>query len=620
MYHQGFLKIALVTPSLEVGNPEYNVSEILKTIQTLDVGVTLCPELSITGYACGDLFYQDALIMNAKRQLKRLLDTSTFKGVLVVGLPLDIEGVLYNTAVVIQGSKLLGIIPKKYLPNTYEYYEKRWFNSGLDIQIKEVELLNQVVPFGDLIFEDNDKNIRFGVEICQDMWTNFSPGNALALNGANMILNLSASNEYLDKEASRRMVVVENSRRNAGAYVYVSSGMMESSSDTVFSGHNMVAVNGQLRDEKFFNTPKTQVLLTEVDFGEIHFTRRHDTNLKDALHRVKMDITRIPVHFEDNPNFIFSKPLNELPFVPKPKQAKKAFEDIKRIQVQALAKRLLHVNMPTLVIGVSGGLDSTLALLIAHETYQFLGWDPKGILGVTMPGLGTSDRTKNNAVQLMSLLGITHQEISIVEETHKHFEMIKQDKNQTDITYENTQARIRTMTLMNLANKHNGIVLGTGDLSEIALGFMTYNGDQMSMYGINAGLPKTLVRFMVEMYASVHLNLSEILMDIVLTPVSPELIKNQKTEDILGKYKINDFLLHRLLRCGDEPEKMVFLLKSIFQVDDKEASTRVNYFLNRFYNQQFKRQVLPDGPKILDITLSPRGDFRMPSDIKVVIK
>ena len=620
MYHQGFLKIALVTPSLEVGNPEYNVSEILKTIQTLDVGVALCPELSITGYACGDLFYQDALIMNAKRQLKRLLETSTFKGVLVVGLPLDIEGVLYNTAVVIQGSKLLGIIPKKYLPNTYEYYEKRWFNSGLDIQIKEIELLNQVVPFGDLIFEDNDKNIRFGVEICQDMWTNFSPGNALALNGANMILNLSASNEYLDKEASRRMVVVENSRRNAGAYVYVSSGMMESSSDTVFSGHNMVAVNGQLRDEKFFNTPKTQVLLTEVDFGEIHFTRRHDTNLKDALHRVKMDITRIPVHFEDNPNFVFSKPLNELPFVPKPKQAKKAFEDIKRIQVQALAKRLLHVNMPTLVIGVSGGLDSTLALLIAHETYQFLGWDPKGILGVTMPGLGTSDRTKNNAVQLMEILGISHREISIVEETHKHFEMIKQDQNQTDITYENTQARIRTMTLMNLANKHNGIVLGTGDLSEIALGFMTYNGDQMSMYGINAGLPKTLVRFMVEMYSNVHENLKDILMDIVFTPVSPELIKDQKTEDILGKYMINDFLLHRLLRCGDEPEKMAFLLKQVFKVDDTEANKRTQYFLNRFYNQQFKRQVLPDGPKILDITLSPRGDFRMPSDIKVVIK
>lgn len=620
MYHQGFLKIALVTPSLEVGNPEYNVSEILKTIQTLDVGVALCPELSITGYACGDLFYQDALIMNAKRQLKRLLETSTFKGVLVVGLPLDIEGVLYNTAVVIQGSKLLGIIPKKYLPNTYEYYEKRWFNSGLDIQIKEIELLNQVVPFGDLIFEDNDKNIRFGVEICQDMWTNFSPGNALALNGANMILNLSASNEYLDKEASRRMVVVENSRRNAGAYVYVSSGMMESSSDTVFSGHNMVAVNGQLRDEKFFNTPKTQVLLTEVDFGEIHFTRRHDTNLKDTLHRVKMDITRIPVHFEDNDNFVFSKPLNELPFVPKPKQAKKAFEDIKRIQVQALAKRLLHVNMPTLVIGVSGGLDSTLALLIAHETYQFLGWDPKGILGVTMPGLGTSDRTKNNAVQLMEILGITHQEISIVNETHQHFEMIKQDQNQTDITYENTQARIRTMTLMNLANKHNGIVLGTGDLSEIALGFMTYNGDQMSMYGINAGLPKTLVRFMVEMYSTVHENLKDILMDIVFTPVSPELIKDQKTEDILGKYMINDFLLHRLLRCGDEPEKMAFLLKQVFKVDDTEANKRTQYFLNRFYNQQFKRQVLPDGPKILDITLSPRGDFRMPSDIKVVIK
>lgn len=620
MYHEGFLKLALVTPSLEVGNPQYNVSEIMKTINTLDVGVALFPELSLTGYACGDLFYQDSLILSAKRELKRLLDESTFKGVLVVGLPLDIEGVLYNTAIVIQNHKILGVIPKKYLPNTYEYYEKRWFNSGLDIQIKEITLLDQVVPFGDLIFEDNDKSIRFGVEICQDMWTNFSPGNALSLNGANMILNLSASNEYLDKEASRRMVVVENSRRNAGAYVYVSSGMMESSSDTVFSGHNMVAVNGQLRDEKFFNTPKTQVMLTEVDFGEIHFTRRHDTNLKDSLHRVKTDITRIPVEFTDDSNFKFSKPLSDMPFVPKPKQAQKAFLDIKRIQVQALAKRLLHVNMPSLIIGVSGGLDSTLALLIAHETYQFLGWDPKGIFGVTMPGLGTTDRTKNNAIVLMKTLGITHQEISIVDETYKHFEMIDQDKNKTDVTYENTQARIRTMTLMNLANKHHGIVLGTGDLSEIALGFMTYSGDQMSMYGINAGLPKTLVRFMVEMYSTVHESLKDTLLDIVHTPVSPELIKDQKTEDILGKYQINDFLIHRLLRCGDEPLKMQFLLKQVFGLSDVESEQRVSYFLNRFYNQQFKRQVLPDGPKILDITLSPRGDFRMPSDIKVVIK
>lgn len=620
MYHQGFLKLALITPSVEVGNPVYNVNEILKAIDGLNAGIALCPELSITGYTCGDLFYQDSLIQTAKRELKRLLDESTFKGVLLVGLPLDIEGVLYNTAVVIQNKQIMGIIPKKYLPNTYEYYEKRWFNSGLDIQLKEVLLLNQMVPFGDIIFEDNTKNIRFGVEICQDMWTNFSPGNALALNGANMILNLSASNEYLDKEASRRMVVIENSRRNAGAYVYVSSGMMESSSDTVFSGHNMVAINGQLRDEKFFNVPTTKVLLTEVDFGEIHFTRRHDTNLKDALHRMKMDVTRVPVAFLDNPQFEFSKKLDEMPFVPKPKQAKKAFEDIKRIQVQALAKRLLHVNLPTLVIGVSGGLDSTLALLIAHETYQFLGWDPKGILGVTMPGLGTSDRTKDNAITLMRNLGITHQEISIVEETHKHFDMIDQDPNKTDITYENTQARIRTMTLMNLANKHQGIVLGTGDLSEIALGFMTYNGDQMSMYGINAGLPKTLVRFMVEMYANVHENLKETLLDVVHTPVSPELIKDQKTEDILGKYMINDFLLHRLLRCGDEPDKMAFLLEHVFKLSSEEARTRATYFLNRFYNQQFKRQVLPDGPKILDITLSPRGDFRMPSDIKVVIK
>ncbi|MDY0210735.1 MAG: NAD(+) synthase [Acholeplasma sp.] len=619
MYKNGFLKIALVTPKLEVGHPKHNVDEMLLVLKDIQSGLVLFPELSISGYSCGDLFYQDELINQAKKELLRLLIENPYKGIIVLGLPLDVEGVLYNVACVIKEHKILGVVPKKYIPNTNEFYEKRWFNSGLDIQLKEILLFNQKVPFGDLIFEDIEKDIRFGIEICEDMWTNFSPGNALALMGANLILNISASTEHLYKEQSRRMVVVENSRRNSGAYLYVSSGMMESSSDTVFSGHNMVAINGELRTEAFFNDPKTGILETEIDFGEINFKRRHDQNLKDAMHRETLDITKIPVFFESAKVFHFKTKMNPFPFVPT-KNIDKAFKDIKRIQIQALAKRLLHVGNQKIIIGVSGGLDSTLALLIAYDTMQFLNRPAKDIIGVTMPGLGTSDRTKQNAIELMKKLGITQFEKSIVEETLTHFKMIEQDENKTDITYENTQARIRTMLLMNLANKENGIVLGTGDLSEVALGFMTYSGDQMSMYGINAGLPKTLVRFMVEHYADFYKEFKTLLLDVVDTPVSPELIKNQMTEDIIGKYMINDFLLHRLLKCGDDHEKMAFLLEEVFELDKEEALSKTKAFINRFYQQQFKRQVLPDGPKVLDVSLSPRGDFRMPSDIKVVIK
>jgi NAD+ synthase (glutamine-hydrolysing) len=619
MYKNGFLKVALVTPKLEVGHPKFNVDEMLLALKEIKAGLVLFPELSITGYSCGDLFYQEELIIQTKRELQRFLKENSFNGIVAVGLPLDIEGVLYNVACVIRGNEILGIIPKKYLPNTNEYYEKRWFNSGLDIRLKEVTLFNKRIPFGDILFEDKDKDIRFGVEICEDMWTNFSPGNALSLLGANMILNLSASTEYLYKNETRRMVVVENSRRNSGAYLYVSSGMLESSSDTVFSGHNMVAINGDLREEAFFNTPETQVLITEIDFGEINFKRRHDNNLKDSLHRDQFDIIRVSVSFPITEVFHFHKKLNPYPFVPS-EHPIKAFNDIKRIQTQALAKRLLHLGNQKLIIGVSGGLDSTLALLIASDTMKFLNRPATNIIGVTMPGLGTSSRTKQNAILLMDKLGITQLEKSIVEETLTHFKMIEQDENKTDITYENTQARIRTMLLMNLANKENGIVLGTGDLSEIALGFMTYSGDQMSMYGINAGLPKTLVKFMVSEYANEYKELKEILLDIVDTPVSPELIKDQVTEDIIGKYMINDFLLYRLLKCGDDHTKMAFLLEEVFGLDSVTAIDKSKAFMNRFYAQQFKRQVLPDGPKVLDISLSPRGDFRLPSDIKVVIK
>lgn len=618
MYKNGFLKVSLITPKLEVGNPTYNVSEMLLALNGLDSGIALFPELSVTGYSCGDLFYQDTLVNQAKQNLKRLIETNHYKGVLVVGLPLDIEGVLYNVAAIIKNNTLIGVVPKKYLPNTNEYYEKRWFNSGLDIHLTEVNVFGSVVPFGDMIFEDSDKSIRFGLEICQDMWVNFSPGNALALNGANMILNLSASTEYLYKESTRRMVVVENSRRNAGAYLYVSSGMMESTSDTVFSGHNMVAIHGDLRDEVFFNKPETGIYETEIDFGEINFKRRHETNLKDALHRSSMPLHKIQISFDTAKMYTFSQPLRKLPFIPVHDPVK-AFEDIRSLQSRALSRRLIHMGNTKVIIGVSGGLDSTLALLVAKDAVKFLGLSSLEIIGVSMPGLGTTERTRKNASKLMSLLKITQLEKSIVEETLSHFKLIEQDENKTDITYENTQARIRTMLLMNLANKENGMVLGTGDLSEIALGFMTYSGDQMSMYGINAGIPKTLIKFMVEGYANIYPELKTVLMGILSTPVSPELIKDQKTEDIIGKYMINDFLLHRLLRCGDDHMKMSFLLEHVFTLSKEAADLTAKNFLNRFYQQQFKRQVLPDAPKILDISLSPRGDYKMPSDVKVVI-
>jgi NAD+ synthase (glutamine-hydrolysing) len=615
MYNKGFLKVACVTPDLELGHPKFNVSKMIDALKSIKAGIALFPELAITGYNCGDLFYQESLSDDALKALSELLEKNPFDGFLAVGMPFDIDGVLYNVAVVIKKHQVLGMIPKKYLPNTGEFYEKRWFNSGLDTHIKQVKLFGMNVPFGDLLFQDLEKGIKFGVEICQDMWTTISPGNLLSLAGANMILNLSASNEYLYKEETRRTAVIDHSRRNNGAYLYASSGMMESSADTVFSGHNMVASAGTLVKEEFFNEPKTQILYADIDFGEINYKRRRDTNLKDVLHRLESEITYVDVSFDESSDYTFTEPIDQTPFVPK-KNIKKDYLKIKGIQIQALMKRLIHLGNQKLIIGVSGGLDSTLALMIAYETMLRLGRPVEDIIGVTMPGLGTSSRTKNNALELMKKLGITHMEKPIIDETNLHFDLIGHDKFNTNITYENTQARIRTMVLMNLANMHNGIVLGTGDLSEIALGFMTYNGDQMSMYGINAGLPKTLVSFMVLEFAKEYPALKTILEDVVDTPISPELIKDQVTENILGKYVYNDFLLHRHLRCGDDEEKLVFMIKKTFNIDEELARSQVAYFLRRFYQQQFKRQTLPDSPKVLDISLSPRGDYRMPSDIK----
>jgi NAD+ synthase (glutamine-hydrolysing) len=620
MYHNGFIKVASVTPKLEVGNPSFNVKEMVELLKDVKSSITVFPELSVTAYTCNDLFFQESLLNDTTKGIEFILQNNPYRGILIVGAPLEIDSVLYNCAFVIQNDKLLGIVPKYYLPNTGEFYEKRWFQSGFDVvnKVKEVEYLGQVAPFGNIVFESDDSNISFGVEICEDMWAPISPGNILAINGARMIINLSASNEVLGKREIRRRAILEHSRRNAGAYIYSSAGVNESTSETVFSGHNVIAQNSELIIETENFSQNSEIIYGDVDLRKIDFARRTNASYRDTLHKFDYEVQKITFELEESSGFDFEKKFDRTPFVPKV-EILHDFEKIAALQENALIKRIKHVRAKSLVIGISGGLDSTLALLIAVRCYDNLGISRKEIIGVTMPGLHTSKITKKNALDMMENLGVTILDIDINNHVREHFKLIGHDGITQDITYENTQARARTMILMNLANKYKGLVLGTGDLSELVLGWCTYNGDQMSMYGINAGIPKTLVSFMIYNYAMHKFDSSvrDTLISIIDTPITPELASNQKTEDTIGKYEINDFIIHRVLRYGDEFERIVFLLGKVFEMDAKMCHNYANNFFRRFYSQQFKRQALPDSPKILDISVSPRGDLRLPSDIVV---
>ncbi len=616
MLSNGFLKVACVTPEIEVGNPKFNVNEILNILKNIKASVAVFPELSITGYTCGDLFYSDVLIKDSYTELSNLIKNNPFKGVLVVGAPLENGGSLFNCAIFIKEHEILGIIPKRSLPNTKEFYEKRWFKSLANENKKSINLFGKDYPFGNIIFSDNLNNIHIGVEICEDMWSTVAPGNILALNGCNLILNLSASNETLGKSDIRRNSVLENSRRNCGAYLYASAGVNESSSDTVYSGHNIIASCGEIIKETENFSMNSEVIYGDIDISMINYKRRQNSNFHDNIH-IDFDYQTVNFELSNEKDYTFEEEINNAPFVPF-KDELKAFEKIASLQEYALFKRLKHTHSQSLVIGVSGGLDSTLALLVAVQAFKKLNLDLKNIIAVTMPGFGTSTRTKSNAMAMMDELGLTVMVKSIKTACLDHFDLIEHDPNLKDITYENTQARMRTMILMDLANKYNGMVLGTGDLSELALGWCTYNGDQMSMYGINAGIPKTLVRFMVKYYAETKFNnIKDILLDIVDTPISPELSgSDQKTEDNVGKYEVNDYILYRYLSCGDSENRIKFLVKKAFELKEEEANKYVDNFFKRFFTQQFKRQALPDGPKILDVSLSPRADYRMPSDIK----
>jgi NAD+ synthase (glutamine-hydrolysing) len=616
MYKHGFIKVAAVTPKISVGDIEFNKKQIIKVLDESKASLTVFPELTVTGYSSSDLFYQGSFISEALEAVEYIKQHTTYEGIYMLGAPLDIYGVLYNCAIVMQKNKVLGVVPKHYLPNHHEFYEKRWFHSGKDSDLTEIDLFNEKIPFGYLIFEDVDKHIRFGLEICQDLWATYSPSDDMSLVGANIIFNLSASSEYVGKQSLRRHAVLDHSRKQMAAYIYTTSGHYESSSEIVYSSHKVIASLGELVAESHAFTVEETHLYADIDVMGINYQKRQDSTYRDMHLKNENKYKYVKIEVNESQKYKFEKKLNQTPFI----STYNIKEDIKvanHLQIFALIKRLESIpkSANKIVLGISGGLDSALALLVSHQAMIYLKRDPKDIIAVTMPAFVTSTKSKSYALELMDKLGVTSLEIPISEAVDLHLESI--NHNDKDVTYENTQARMRTMILMNLANKHGGFVLGTGDLSEIALGWMTYNGDQMSMYAINAGLPKTWVKTLIDYHAkNEYKHISKVLNHILEAPITPELKEDQDTEITIGRYDINDFMLYHHLMNGASEEKIEWLVKEAFNLDKDDLKTYVNRFFKRFYTQQFKRQTLPEGPKILGISLSPRGEYRMPSDVK----
>ena len=620
----GFVKVAAAVPAVKVADVDYNVQQIESIIAQAEgrgVEVIVFPELCITGYTCQDLFKEQLLLDRAESAIITLLDfTRKLDIISIVGLPVIINGLLYNCAAVIQSGQLLGIIPKTYLPNYAEFYEKRWFASAQDLNPAVFYFAGTSVSVSaDPKLFVTTYGMKFGVEICEDVWAPIPPSNNLALSGADIIFNLSASNELIGKHAYLKSLLAQQSARTISGYVYASSGFGESTQDLVYGGNAMIFENGHLlvEGDRFCFSP--QIQQCQIDIEKLRVERRQNTTFINAQrHSHALEIACKPVQEHD---FELQRVIDPHPFIPKNEDMQSACEEILNIQVAGLAKRLYHINAQKAVIGISGGLDSTLALLVTVKAYDKLDLDRKGIIGITMPGFGTTDRTHSNAIKLMETLGVTIREISIAKAVIQHFEDIGQDMQLHDITYENSQARERTQILMDVANKENAIVVGTGDLSELALGWATYNGDHMSMYGVNAGVPKTLIRYLVT-YVSGEMA-TETLLDIVDTPISPELIPadeqgniKQKTEDLVGPYELHDFFIYYFLRYGFRPKKIFLMAQKAFAdtYDDATIKKWLTTFCRRFFNQQFKRSCLPDGPKVGSVSLSPRGDWRMPSD------
>lgn len=634
----GFVKVAAAVPRVKVADCNYNTEQIENLIAQAEgqgVEVICFPELSVTSYTCQDLFHQQLLLEEAETSLLKLVEFCRSLNIIaIVGAPLSFKGMLLNVAVIIHKGKILGVVPKTYLPNYNEFYEHRWFASGASLENTKLKFCGQNVLVGThLLFEAT--HFTFGVEICEDLWSVVPPSSKLALAGAEIIFNLSASNDIVGKSRYVENLVEGQSARALAGYVYSGCGFGESTQDLVFAGRAYIAENGHILSSLQRFQMEDQMLINEIDVERLRMERRINTTFSagrallgdvEKYVTIEMDPVIIPEE-----RFNLTRMVDPLPFIPTGRELDLRCEEILHLQAQGLAQRIVHTKAQTVVVGVSGGLDSTLALLVCVEAFDLLKLNRKGIVGITMPGFGTTGRTYSNAVNLMKSLGVSIREISIRDACIQHFHDLGQSLSDHDVTYENGQARERTQILMDAANQMGGFVVGTGDLSELALGWATYNGDHMSMYAVNVSVPKTLVRYLVE-WVSMHRmdDLSRsILLDIIDTPISPELIPadengniSQITEDLVGPYELHDFFLYYFLRYGFRPSKIFYLATRAFNGHDKRAKVYdesiiknwLTIFCRRFFAQQFKRSCLPDGPKVGSCSLSPRGDWRMPSD------
>ena len=623
----GFVKVAAAVPLVQVADCFYNIEKIeglMRQASEKGVQIIAFPELSVTGYTCLDLFAQQTLLDGAEAALLQLVSNTADLDILtIVGVPLRTENRLINAAVVFQKGAIRGVVPKTYLPNYKEFQEQRWFTSATELRESTISIGKEEYPMGShLLFRSG--RLTAGIEICEDLWVPVPPSSLLTMEGANIIFNLSASNELIGKHAYLRSLICQQSARCMAGYVYASSGFGESSTDLVFAGNGIIAENGNLLAESPRFTMEEQLVISEIDIETLQNDRQVNTSFMygtSGLPKEKAQVVDFQVRIPDG--FSLTRPVDPHPFTPSGEALKERCEEIFHIQVAGLAKRLVHAHAQTAVVGISGGLDSTLALLVTVMTFDALKMPRGQIIGITMPGFGTTDRTYTNACDLIRSLGVTLKEIPIKEACLQHFR--DHDPSVHDVTYENSQARERTQLLMDVANQKNGLVIGTGDLSELALGWATYNGDHMSMYGVNGSIPKTLVKYLVEWVANHKVDDASrlTLLDIVDTPISPELIPadengniKQKTEDLVGPYELHDFFLYHFLRFGSHPSKIYFLAQKAFAgiYDNATVKKWLYTFCRRFFQQQFKRSCLPDGPKVGSVSLSPRGDWRMPSD------
>lgn len=629
MKENGFVRVGALVNKLSLGDVIENAQEISRQIKKAyeaGVEIIVTPELSLTGYTCGDMFLQDKLVKDSIIGLEYVLsETKSLNIISIIGMPISTNNALFNCGVVINRGKLLGIIPKTYIPNYKEFYECRWFSSSLNLDINEIELLGQKVPIGcDLLFQDRkNPNITFAIEICEDLWVVTPPSNDYAKSGATIIFNLSSSNELIGKHNYRKNLISSQSSKTISAYIYASSGMLESTSDILFGGASLIYENGTLLKEGERFLTESNIIYQDIDVLRLVNDRRVNKSFNfssdNKIYR------RINIDIHNNISKIERK-YSKYPFVPKDDilRNERCLEII-NIQSSALARRLIQLNYPKCVIGMSGGLDSTLAFLVTVRAFEKLNLDNKDIIGITMPGFGTTDRTYNNSIKLVESYNTTLKEINIKEACAIHMKDIGLNPTDISITYENIQARERTQILMDVANMEKGIVIGTGDLSELALGWCTYNGDHMSMYSVNSSIPKTLIRYLVKWFMDNEKGIRhDVLKDILSTPISPELLPPdkygnivQKTENSIGPYVLHDFFLYHFLRYGVRPKKLYFLALHTF--NDFSREDILNYlkiFINRFFTQQFKRNCVPDGIKVGSISLSPRGDLRMPSDME----